>query len=188
MLVDGKPDFARNGLTIVTFNYDRSLEAYIHAVLQARFGMTEFEAADTLSQIPIIHVHGMLGDYPTHPYAVGADSDDYHAIAANIQIIHEIEDRDGGFANPMFEAASTALRNAERVAFMGFGWHDDNVRRLRYFGHCDTSSKELHSTAQSLSPFQNLQLKARLKEMHCENMRLTNCSCNHFFRFAMELH
>jgi hypothetical protein len=53
--------FSGNQLTIVTYNYDRSLEAYLyHALIAAVFGMTDVEATEELARIPILHVHGIL--------------------------------------------------------------------------------------------------------------------------------
>ena len=67
-LVDGDlENLGDHGLTIVTFNYDRSLEAYLHTRLAARFRLTPELATEYLHKIPIIHVHGILGSFPEFP-------------------------------------------------------------------------------------------------------------------------
>jgi hypothetical protein len=57
-------EFADNALSVVTFNYDRSLECYLHACLANTYGLSEERAAELLEHIPIIHVHGSLGGLP----------------------------------------------------------------------------------------------------------------------------
>ena len=134
LLGDGrKPCFQPNSLGIITFNYDRSLEAYLHHALQSRFKISADEAARVLSEIPIIHVHGILGSYPAVPYAASTDPQELLAISKEIQIIHEIEDVSDGFCNEMFEQAHGMLKAAERIFFLGFGFHSDNVRRFCFF-------------------------------------------------------
>ena len=63
LLTGGRPEFSKN-LSIVTFNYDRSLEAYLHKVLRYRFKMNEDKASIILKELPIVHLHGILGEYP----------------------------------------------------------------------------------------------------------------------------
>ena len=133
LATDGSPDFAANQLGIITFNYDRSLEAYLHTVLQARFGIAEDEASKILKVIPIIHVHGILGEYPAAAYQSKAELSELVNISSQIQIIYEISDHSDGFCNPMFEQAHKILATAERIYFLGFGFHPDNIRRFRFF-------------------------------------------------------
>ncbi len=88
LLGDGsKTNFHGNSLGIITFNYDRSLEAYLHHALQSRFSINGDDAAAVLSEIPIIHVHGILGSYPEVPYIESAEPAELLAISKKIHII-----------------------------------------------------------------------------------------------------
>src|SRR5205085_958335 len=78
---DGTAHFQPNSLGIITFNYDRSLEAYLHYALQSRFRIHGDEAAAVLSEIPIIHVHGILGSYPEVPYTASSNSQELMKIS-----------------------------------------------------------------------------------------------------------
>ena len=91
--------FEGNALTIVTFNYDRSVEAYLYHALMARFDMTPQDAATALGRILIIHVHGVLGAFPDVPYSSIKEESAIRSISTSINIIHEIQDNDDGFCS-----------------------------------------------------------------------------------------
>ena len=57
-------EFGENKLSIITFNYDRSLEHYLLNSLINLHGKTRDECAKALAQIPIVHVYGQLGERP----------------------------------------------------------------------------------------------------------------------------
>jgi hypothetical protein len=133
MLTKDIESFGKNPLTIVTFNYDRSLEAYIRICLGTSFeggDMSKYEQA--IESIPIIHLHGDLGSIADNPY--GEYTPQFakypelvrHA-ASRIKIISEIDDaaNDGAF-----KKARAAIQEAQQLIFLGFGYHSENVARL----------------------------------------------------------
>ncbi len=122
-----------NRLTIISFNYDRSLECYLHQTIQHRYRTSSQAALDALTQLKIIHVHGTLGAYPQTPYSPAASPEQLHRIAKSIQIIHEVPDAESGFCSPEFEQSNEALKQSEKVYFLGFGFHDANMRRFGFF-------------------------------------------------------
>lgn len=129
---DGKPNFEASRLSIITFNYDRSIEAFLYFALVGR-GLSEREAQVMLRKIPIIHVHGTMGDFPEVNYERTVTANELQKISAGIKIIHEIKERKSGFCSPEFREANRLLHEAEVIAFMGFGFHIDNVRRFQFF-------------------------------------------------------
>ena len=56
--------FGNNKISIITFNYDRSLDHYLFTALHNSYGKTEEECVSVMENIPIIHVHGQLGMLP----------------------------------------------------------------------------------------------------------------------------
>jgi hypothetical protein len=121
--------FGENRLSIITFNYDRSLEHYLLTALQNLHGRYLAESAKALAQIPIIHVYGQLGP---HPYPHGRkynphlEPDPYHAVseaASGIKLLHEE-------TSSSLEQARKLLGAAERIAFLGFGYHPLNIYRI----------------------------------------------------------
>jgi hypothetical protein len=183
LLVDGKPEFARNKIAIITFNYDRSLEAYLHTATMNRFGMTAEVASQALSEIPIVHVHGVLGEYPAVPYANTDSADELLAISKGIQIIHEIEDRIDGFCSDAFEKSSGLLSDAERIFFLGFGFHHDNINRFRFFQPENLVSKEILSTTHRMQSLDHESVPKRLEPFGIpkEAFPHNSASCDLFF-------
>jgi hypothetical protein len=117
----------------VTFNYDRSLEAVIFDCLSGKFGRSDQDTGGMCMTIPIFHVHGCLDPLhwdtrwgiPTRAYGPAITSDNVQRAADQIKIIHN------PVANtPDFTRARERLSTAERVYFLGFGYHLDNLRRL----------------------------------------------------------
>lgn len=116
--------FKSTPLTIVTFNYDRSLEHYLIRVAANNYGLRPETVA---RQLPIIHVHGSLGDYCEYPYGAEATDDVHHAARSAIRIVHEAQKDD-----PNVLRAQGAILESERVLFVGFGYHPQNMARLGF--------------------------------------------------------
>ena len=123
--------FEDNPLSVVTFNYDRSLEAFFLLALCNLYGIQESDAEQYLKRIPIIHLHGSLGDKLWKPplasyraYQPDLTPAWVMEAANHIKIIHEVNP--GG----EFDNAMKLLYQAAEVIFLGFGFLPDNVRRL----------------------------------------------------------
>ena len=187
LLVDGLPRFDRNALSIVTFNYDRSLEAYFHTRLQAGFELGEAEASGVLNQLPIMHVHGVLGEFPEHPYRTSTDSDELLAISRKIQIIHELHDPESDFCNDLFRHAHDKLVAAERIYFLGFGFHRDNLRRFQFFTPDNTAGKLLRATTWGYGSIDLAALRTSLLEMGFPADAFNGNGCNRFFNDVASL-
>jgi len=188
LLENSKPKgFESSQLSIITFNYDRSIEAYLHETLRARFQMPSKDASDIISQLQIVHVHGSLGTYPDVPYTTICEPVELYGISKNIQIIHEVEDKDNGFCNKEFEQANTLLNNAERIFFLGFGFHPDNVRRFSFFNPENIEGREVHATARGLGPIELFSLVARLEPLGFRSSNFNSNPCDRFFSHVAAL-
>jgi len=157
-------EFDKNKLSIVTFNYDRSIEHYLFTALQYAYNKNDEECAEKLNKIPIVHVHGKLGRLPweeTHyslvPYDVVAKHSDNLGLyigrgGKNIKIIHEDIEKD-----PEFKEAFELFIAAKRIYFLGFGFNETNLKRLRIESLChpDVSNKVVCGTSLGLSYRQN---------------------------------
>ena len=177
--------FADNALTIVTYNYDRSLEAYLYNALISRFDMSLQDAAAELQKIPVIHVHGILGAFPEIPYQSTDDVNTIHSISTAINIIHEIRDTDADFCSAEFEMANAAITMASKVIFLGFGFHRDNIRRLN--AKWDGCDREVFSTFFDTMPEEYARLINRLSEYGFSATvmpRTGGHSCDNIFRFV----
>lgn len=124
--------FTDNAVSFITFNYDRSLEAYLHTALVHGYGVSADEAGKAVAGIRVIHVQGQLGSMPweesssgTRPYEPTLAPESVATAREAMRVIHEDPGDD-----PLLAEAAVAINAAERVLFLGFGYHRMNVERL----------------------------------------------------------
>ena len=122
-------NFTDNKLTLVTFNYDRSLERYLGRALQVT-GVKDI--SKRMSSLGFIHVYGTLGGRPYIDNAAReyGDIEDPLAIEQAAAGIKIIDREDDGELLSQFELAKNALSDAKRVVMLGFGYDATNVERL----------------------------------------------------------
>lgn len=133
-------------LSIVTFNYDRSLEAYLHLAAQAIFNVDSETARSMVASIPIVHAYGWLGspiegENDFIPYASGGATDVVERASANILVIPEGRDD-----SKILLRARDLLAEADRIAFLGFGFDETNLRRLDSSSTCADSIQRPHGS------------------------------------------
>ena len=118
--------FRDNKLTILTFNYDRSLDFYLREALSSNYGKKIDEVEECLSKIPIIHLYGQLGTLSERPYhSSELNKETIEKAASGIRIVHESTP-----ITDQFKQARAALTEASFVYFVGFGYALINLRRL----------------------------------------------------------
>lgn len=130
-------DFLPSG--IITYNYDRSFEQYMFEALEEhrrRPAVIEF-----MKTLPVVHVHGSFGPLPWQPasspqaqpvpygvLAEGCDDASYRRI-----IIKASKQVSMVYDEPFELAVMSArqlLGQADAVVFLGFGYDEDNLRKL----------------------------------------------------------
>lgn len=117
--------FGSNRLTIITYNYDRSLEHYLTTVIANRKAWDYPSALQALSALPILHLHGKLGSLADRPYST--DRAQLSLAAQGIRIVHEADGTSDGFAK-----AQGAIEAADRLYMFGFGYYSKNMERLGF--------------------------------------------------------
>jgi SIR2-like protein len=131
MLTPDIDAFGANNVSFITYNYDRSLEMYLGTALEATYGASMEDIAKQLSRIRIIHLHGKMGNLPfeggqSRSYSAELTEEDLKIGSGGIKIIHESIDKE-----PQFEQAHEVLSEAQMICFLGFGYHETNISRLR---------------------------------------------------------
>jgi hypothetical protein len=133
-----KDDILRSKLSIVTFNYDRSIDHFLFTAFKGSFNLGTDETRKILTEtLPIVHVHGKLGPLPFEDDGQGngrsyrpsdPSNETALAVAASnaIMIVHE-----GTKEDPEFARARQIIQNAELVCFIGFGYLKENIERLQ---------------------------------------------------------
>lgn len=176
---------ANSRFKFITFNYDRSLEEFLALAfvsMNSTKNFTNENLSKILSSVEIIHVHGKIGDLEWQtsnainrkPYGKSARVDAMKALSSQIRIIGESNDTDVEFvrARTLIEKNHNAT-----ILFLGFGFHDENLRRLGMaFGEAGTSilfQRKVNYTNYGLSS-RKRQLIASLTNQHA---RVGNVTC-----------
>lgn len=175
-------ELGNNKLAIVTFNYDRSLEAYLTTTLSERFGRSLSDCARVLSAIPVVHVHGALGPLHQSDGSVGlkyGDGVTDHKVLAemarSIIVIHE-----GTDDSPELARAHELMGQAQRIYCLGFGYGATNMRRLKLRDYAGTPGKVKGSFKELTGPE-----KRRIEGAGVFKLQLVQCrDC---FDFTREL-
>lgn len=117
-------------LSIITFNYDRSLEEFLWRCFMYSFDLSNEEALEMLGRIEIVHVYGSLGKlHQSESNIVGFGSVGSRSTAAGgIRVAGPRTDAQGNVRIRELIAA------AERLIFLGFGFWPENMDILHDAG------------------------------------------------------
>ncbi len=123
-LVAKGPDFPPNALSVVTFNYDRSLEMFLFSAFVNAFGLKPMAAWSMVELIKIVHVYGDLGKLPP--------SGDTEAVPyGRTGAIRQASERIQLMSPRAEDEKTTAIRSltngASKVVFLGFGFDSMNL-------------------------------------------------------------
>lgn len=121
----------RNNVRFITFNYDRSLEFFLHEATKHSYGLNDDSALDAWQPLKILHVYGSLGDFHPLPsgtarqYDVAVDGRSLRLAADSLRVIPEARKDDKAF-----QTAQEWFDWAEKICFLGFGFDPLNMERL----------------------------------------------------------
>lgn len=135
-------------LTIVTLNYDRTIEYFFSKV--TKYDCREDEedtVSDALSKIRVLHPHGSVGTLQELPFGMIRGPREAHVVrdaGRRIQIISDkLEDSEA------FLTARGVLASSDRILFIGFAYHPSTMSAL--FKDVNLSRTELIGTSYGLS-------------------------------------
>ncbi len=129
-------DKCLDDLSIINFNYDRSIEHFLPWAMVMAFGMELKDAqAIVAAKLRIIHPYGTIGRLPWQK-GEAADCDwgteqpwNIHNLASLIRTSTEVQ-RDQN----MLTQIRSAFSSAKRIVFLGFGFQPQNVDLLVDYG------------------------------------------------------
>lgn len=155
------PIFSDKKITIITFNYDRTLEQYLEKTTIPNFkqDMSNVDLYQELDSLKIIHVYGRLGklpweisDEPLLKFPIKGDSNTIirgnyfkKEIINNIHTIHEERKSDG-----TLKKVRAVIEKAERVYFMGFHYNKENLANLGIVDVTDEKNEHTRSSIEKV--------------------------------------
>lgn len=119
-------------VAIVTFNYDRCVEHYLFCALQNYYGIGPERAAETLTHLQVFHPYGSVGTLPWQGRGGGIEYGATIGGRSLIDAAKAIRTFTEGIdpATSDIESIRSVLRDASRIAFLGFAFHRLNVALL----------------------------------------------------------
>ncbi|MEE9913605.1 MAG: hypothetical protein K4571_17985 [Deltaproteobacteria bacterium] len=159
IMIDGisSPDqfIAQNNVSFITFNYDRFLEKWLYKRIKHSFGLDDSSALSVLSKIPIHHVYGILGSFPSpdqdHPSP-------WVVASTGIKTIFDVE------KNVMApEESKSLLLNANVICLLGFGFHRENIDLLDLVSCSNKCKKRNGVVAASRYDLSEVEIKRLLR-------------------------
>ena len=115
-----------NRLSVITFNYDRSLEFFLYNGLRHYYAASESDAQAILNQLSIMHMYGSLGRFSYAGYGPPQQPQQYVVAAQGIKVI-----ADERADSPDFVEARRWITEADAICFVGFGFDPLNLDRLQ---------------------------------------------------------
>ncbi|NQV37900.1 MAG: hypothetical protein HQ509_07850 [Candidatus Marinimicrobia bacterium] len=151
-------------ISIITFNYDRSLEYLLYSRLKQIVNNNDEDIVmKILNKIPIIHIHGIIAHLPWQVMTKEVKNRiQYGALKLhtadilkqNIKIVHEKSNTD------IIREAKSKIKRADKIYFLGFGYDTNNLEKIgipkllhegqQIYGTGRTTNRILHETSQSL--------------------------------------
>ena len=124
---------AFQNVTIINFNYDRTIEHFLLARLQSKFGLNTDEAEGAISTLKIIRPYGSVGPLPwqdtdgvSFGAELGGDHQKLFALADNVRTYTE-----QNVTATIRSDVQSAITAARIIVFLGFGYHQTNMILLR---------------------------------------------------------
>jgi len=114
-------------LSIITFNYDRSLELFLPEMLRRVYGLDSPLCHEIARKVPIHHPYGQVGQLTSTHQTVGwgQDNERLEEIALYLRTFAESTDEDDAL-----QAIRDQVAEAEVIVFLGFGFHRQNMQLL----------------------------------------------------------
>lgn len=173
-------------ITLIIFNYDRSIEHFIYYGLQNYYGLSEAEAASIVKCINIYHPYGCVGALPWQDsngsIEFGADPDSRQLLqfAEKIKTFAEGTDPNSSEILSIRRHMSTA----ERLVFMGFAFHKLNMQLIKPDSGKNISAlPDCYATTYGISHSDDEVICAQIDELYSSkiNTNTAKVCCGDFF-------
>jgi len=178
-------------IRFIVFNYDRCIEHFLyHALLYKYYGMSKQEAAYLVNSLKIYHPYGHCGSIPLGQDA-GVWIGDFVSFGEKIspsnllRVSKNIKTFTEGANSKDRNEIQQTLKNADRVVFLGFAFHELNMDLIRPpISDGEVFSFECFATAFGFSNSDIQIISSQIKSLHTmknRNQFVEGISCNQLF-------
>lgn len=165
----------------IVFNYDRFVEEYLYQALRAAYNLDQDAAFKLIRKLNIVHPYGAIGG--GHPAFSEVNKSVAFGGCVNSRdicnSIDEILTYTESVASEKTELISSYMRESESIVFLGFGYHDQNLRLIKP----EIQQREVFGTALGNSKYTLSVLGEILKQKFSAGgeVYLHNGTCESFF-------
>ena len=124
---------AFRNVTIINFNYDRTIEHFLVSRLRTNFNLDSNEASGVISNLKMVRPYGSIGPLPWRerggvPFGaeIKTDYERLFALSGNVRTFTE-----QNLSDDLRGEITSAINAARTVVFLGFGFHQQNVALLQ---------------------------------------------------------
>jgi hypothetical protein len=169
--------YAGNRLSVITFNYDRSFEQFLRQVLFASHPECREDSAgltSALSHFEVHHIYGSLGDLDPASAGYLPYDIEYNKGSLTSAVITKSASRLKLYNEKSDDKFKThrireLLTEAEIICFLGFGFHELNVKRLESIGLGRNPKTKLFGSAYGLGEGQCEPIRQMFRDIHKSN-------------------
>tara|TARA_R110002096_G_scaffold416576_2_gene619252 strand:+ start:70014 stop:71093 length:1080 start_codon:yes stop_codon:yes gene_type:complete len=191
-----------NSITLIIFNYDRCIEHFLIHAIKKYYPVGLAAAKEMVEELNIIHPYGQVGgilsasEHNNTIFGAKLQFDRLLKLADEIRTFTEASDIDATNRSKMHSKLSAA----DRLIFLGFGFHELNMQLLtpetggietfpEYFGfpNCYASSFGIEEDGQNIikrriaSLFDDASLSDEDYKSRLKKINIRDAKCNSFF-------
>lgn len=143
-------------VSIVSFNYDRTLEHFLHWSLRNYYALSEETASELLGDLRVFHPYGTVGQLPWQqqikavPFGASLATDELIKVSTGLRTFTEGTDT----SSSQIDQIRSVVFDTDRLVFLGFAYHELNLDLLFGKGRSQTSmkhTKQIYGSAYGLS-------------------------------------
>jgi hypothetical protein len=117
-------------VTLINFNYDRTIEHFLHVALQRKFRLDSARARRIVVELNMFRPYGVVGVLPWQAeggieFGANLNPQELSAASKNIKTFSE------GTTGALQDQIRLSLERARVVVFLGFGFHTQNMELIR---------------------------------------------------------
>jgi hypothetical protein len=163
-----------SSLTLIIFNYDRCVEHYLYYSLQNYYGIHKEEAAKMVKSINIYHPYGLVGGLSWIHQGESMDFGSEPSSEKLLSLSDMIKTYSEGTDPKSSEITEIKkhMGNADRVVFLGFAFHDTNMKLISPGVH--QQRKRMHvecfASTYGISDSDDKVIKRQLHKLYNDNI------------------
>jgi hypothetical protein len=158
--------FSKNKISVITFNYDRSLEHFIYESLFNSFITKRTEVDRIMRDFKVIHVYGKLAPLPWEieggdEYGSKKIRDNYNEYSNNLKIIYDERES-------CQQEIKDLISDAKKIIFLGFGFAEENLEAIGVNKPIFKRGQQIYGTAMGLTHQEIYKIQSLFKAINKE--------------------